>query len=140
MIYFLIGFALWSLGHYATHRFWHWCIKTKRGYLSHGEMQHHIDPPSTFGATLIIGVLASGAVAGIYALILLGLCEPTLPALWLWLGGLTGQAIDDIGHYRIHRGKWWPTARHHLWHHRWWDVNYSLTTGIVWDYVFRTKL
>jgi len=137
---YLAGIVLWSIGHYAVHRFWHWCIKHKKGYLSHGERLHHKDPPSTFGATLIIGVIASAIVSGMYALLLFGACVPVSPALPLFLGGLTGQAIDDLGHWRIHHGRWWPTTRHHEHHHhKNWSRNYALTTGVVWDYVFRTK-
>ncbi len=142
-LWFVAGFALWTLTEYLLHRFvFHFQPRSSFGrklhFLAHGV--HHLDPWDP--TRLVFPPPAGLALAAvIFGLLLLPLA--LAQALATMAGLLLGYVVYDLTHYYTHHarpkstwGKYlkaWHLAHHHKWPERLYGVS-----SPMWDVVFRT--
>ena len=140
----LLGLLTWTLFEYSLHRFiFHW--KTESSviqsvvFVVHGN--HHIDP-SDPRRNMMPPIVSVPVSAAIWAALLL-IMGPM--GSIVFLGFAIGYVLYDSIHYACHqlpmrRGVLRHLRRHHIRHHHARiDGNYA-TTGILWDWVFRTRI
>jgi sterol desaturase/sphingolipid hydroxylase (fatty acid hydroxylase superfamily) len=138
----IVGWLVWSFGHYWGHRWFHWRMKRgSRAGVIEGEYLHHEHydtyPPkpdpggrhATFPYSILLAInLAYVAIAWYFF-------GPATALLFCF--GLNGaMAVDDFVHFLDH-GSIWKSNRHRL-HHSTHACNYAFWTGVIWDVIFRT--
>jgi len=140
----LAGLVSWTLFEYSLHRFiFHW--KTQSRFIQsvvfvvHGN--HHVDPndPRRNMMPPIVSVPVSAAILGLL-LLALGSAGSIV-----FLGFAIGYVLYDSIHYACHqlpmrRGVLRHLRRHHIRHHHARVEGNYATTGILWDWVFRSRI
>jgi sterol desaturase/sphingolipid hydroxylase (fatty acid hydroxylase superfamily) len=127
-----VGFGLWTLFEYVTHRWVFHMIMLRDHAL------HHQNPAGFIGVPnfVSLSVLAVFAAPIFVAL-------PAVLACEILLGLVLGYVWYLTLHDRFHRSSWLFTGviyklrQHHDLHHRWASKNFGVTTRL-WDKVFNT--
>jgi sterol desaturase/sphingolipid hydroxylase (fatty acid hydroxylase superfamily) len=137
MTFVLLGWLVWSLSHYITHRTMHYGISKgwRKGPID-GEYMHHDrhDANQSFDTVFASFPLEGALVIGVLPLY-------WMPAGWCW-GVCVSAVIDDLTHRMYHYRRLpiplrWFRGLHGI-HHRDHDRNYAFVTGIVWDMLLGT--
>lgn len=130
---FVLGLFAWTLAEYAIHG---WLGHTLGGTSAALHQVHHHDPHAVF----TIGAWLPVAIVWTAGLIVLGWS----PAIILLTGMVTGFALYEAVHYRIHFGRprnaceRYLHARH-MRHHRGVADGYLGVTSPLWDLIFGTE-
>ena len=130
---FVLGLFAWTLAEYAIHG---WLGHTLGGTSAALHQVHHRDPHAVF----TIGTWLPVAIVWTAGLIVLGWS----PAIILLTGMVTGFALYEAVHYRIHFGRprndceRYLHARH-MRHHRGVADGYLGVTSPLWDLIFGTE-
>jgi sterol desaturase/sphingolipid hydroxylase (fatty acid hydroxylase superfamily) len=123
VIYFLLGFILWTLVEYVVHR---WVLHNWMHLADHNV--HHGDPGVETGVPFrySFGIFAVLLLVGFYFGLSSGLFVTGL---------LVGYVVYLTMHEAYHRNV--IGAKYHGYHHKLHNVNYGISSPI-WDFVFRT--
>lgn len=140
----LLGVAIWSLFEYAMHRWlFHW--EPRRAplahlvFLMHGN--HHAAPNDRLRNLMppAVSLPLAALIWGLFVLV--GGAAGDVA----FLGFIIGYVAYDVVHYACHQ---WPMKRrlgqmlkrHHMRHHFLHAPGNFAVTGIMWDWLFRSRL